>query len=370
MQNLRNRISKPTESKPKKAKKFKSKSSYRTGVVGEPKILGAKLATLPMQTIANEVIADTKEPLAFLNWNRRKGKDLSCGQPRTCCPDDRNANFYFGPLGTVGQIKDRHAQPGCQNWSIGGLAGFDYAFEQGGIGFLADYERIKGTVNQNWGRFALNQAHFSFYGTYMPKSASRLAFDAIVAGGHEWFDIHRNTPGGKAKGNPHGNEFDALFGLSYNVVGKRDSCGPTKFQFTPMANIQYIYLDTRKYHEHQAEMFNFNVHSQSNKSLRSTLGTWLSYAWDWRNFSFTPELYMAWQREFLDRNHSLYASSLVVVEPTQSLTTVGAGRNIFQAGLDLMFTLYNQYGIEVSYDFEWNNLFHDNAFYVGFNVEF
>jgi hypothetical protein len=48
----------------------------------------------------------------------------------------------------------------------------------------------------------------------------------------------------------------------------------------------------------------------------------------------------------------------------------GAGRNTFQAGLDLMFTMFNQYGIEVSYDFEWNKLFHDQAFYVGFNVEF
>jgi hypothetical protein len=35
-----------------------------------------------------------------------------------------------------------------------------------------------------------------------------------------------------------------------------------------------------------------------------------------------------------------------------------------------MFTMFNTYGIEVSYDFEWNKLFNDQAFYIGFNIEF
>ncbi len=364
MQNLRYRFAKPDESEPKSKKSF-----FKTA--GAASAQSPQLAALPIQTVSNELVADSQNSLAFLGWHRRDhGKKKECEQPRICCPEERHWNIYFGPLGTVGEIQNKNNQPGYSDWSVGGVVGFDYAFEQVGIGFLGDYENINGSVNSNWGKFDINQAHFSFYMTYVPKSVSRLSFDGIVGGGYDWYDIHRNTSGGTTRGTPHGKEFDALFGLAYNAYGRQDWCGPTKLQVTPMVNLQYIYLDTNKYNEHGAELFDFSVHSQVNQSLRSTLGTWLSYAWDWTNFSFTPELYLAWQREYLDHNHSLSASSLVIVEPTQSLTVIGAGRNTLQVGLDLMFTMFNQYGIEVSYDFEWNSLFHDNAFYVGFNVEF
>ncbi len=366
MQKLRNRFSKrekssASASNPKSASSFLSRADQATD---------AKLATLPIHTVSNELVVDNHDSIAFLGWHRREHGKKTCEEAPVCCPEARHWNIYFGPLGTVGEIHNKHNQPGFSDWSVGALAGFDYAFEQGGIGLLADYEKIIGSVHQNWGRFDIKQAHFSFYGTYVPKSVDRLSFDGIVGGGYDWYHIHRHTPGKTAKGTTQGAEFDALFGLAYNAYGRNDGCGPTRLQVTPMANLQYIYLDRSRYKEHQASSFDFKVHSQVNKSLRSTLGTWISYAWDWTDFSFTPELYLAWQREYFDHNHSLSASSLVIVEPTQSLTIIGAGRNTLQAGLDLMFTMFNQYGIEVSYDFEWNKLFHDNAFYVGFNVEF
>jgi outer membrane autotransporter protein len=375
MQNLRSRFetkqSPPEEEiAPKTKKSFFSPwgPSSKTAAVAAPR-QSAQFASLPVQTISNE-IADGRNALAFLGWNRREHGEKTCEQPRICCAEERHWNIYFGPLGTVGEIHNKNNQPGFSDWSVGGLTGFDYAFEQGGIGLLADYEKIIGSVHQNWGRFDIKQAHFSFYATYVPKSADRLSFDAIVGGGYDWYHIHRHTPGKTAKGTTQGKEFDALFGLAYIAYGKQDWCGPTKLQVTPMANLQYIYLDRSQYKEHGANLFDFNVHSQINKSLRSTLGTWISYGAAWENFSFTPELYLAWQREYFDHHQSLSASPLLVVEPTQSLTVFGAGRNTFQAGLDLMFTMFNQYGIEVSYDFEWNKLFHDQAFYVGFNVEF
>ncbi len=375
MQNLRYRLSKGgnTQESKSKPKPNKGKSVFFLGKATEdtPRLLGpsrAQFAMIPMRTASNALVADSKDSLAFLGWNRTDNRNQP--KSRECCPKDRHWNIYFGPLGTVGQVHSKNGQPGFDDWSVGGLFGFDYAFNQGGIGILVDYENINGSVHQHWGKFDINQAHASFYGTYVPKGARRLSFDAIVGGGYDWYQIRRHTSGKTATGSPEGSEFDALVGLAYNAYGKQDSCGPKRFQFTPMANVQYIYVNTLKYHEHNAGMNNFNVHSQYNKSLRTTLGTWMSYAAVWKNFSFTPELYLAWQREFANHNHAMFASPLVVVQPTQSLSVIGAGRNIYQGGLDFMFTMFNKYGLEISYDFEWNTLFHDNAFYVGFNVEF
>ncbi len=376
MQNLRYRLSsKENFSKPTPKTKPASKPRFlffagTPGVAASNPIEAtrAQFAMLPMHTASNGMVADSQNSLAFLGWDGIQARNRQ--ESRQCCAEDRRWNIYFGPLGTAGEIHNKKHQPGFSDWSVGGLAGFDYAFQHGGIGFLADYENIKASVKKHWGKFDIQQAHFSFYATYVPKSASRLSFDGIVGGGYDWYDIHRNTRSGTAKGTTQGGEFDALFGLAYNAYGKHDSCGPTKWQITPMANLQYIYLNTNKYNEHGAHLNDFKIHSQINKSLRSTLGTWISYGAAWENFSFTPQFYLAWQREYFDHHHSLYATPLLVVEPTQSLTVIGAGPNTLQTGLDLMFTMFNQYGIEVSYDFEWNTLFHDNAFYVGFNVEF
>ncbi len=349
--------------KPKPCAKPRSKSCYKEASVEE---------TLPVQAVSD--LVDSQDTSEFLSWFRvpeeRQTQNDACEEMRDCCAESRHWNVYFGPTGTVGEVHTKHSQPGYDEWSVGGLAGFDYAFSEGGIGFMVDYENIKGRVHQHWGKFDINQAHASLYSTYAPKSAHRLSFDAIVGGGYDWFDIHRRTSEGTAKGKPRGKEFDALFGLAYNFYGRQDCCRPTKFQVTPMANIQYIYLDTSRYNEHGADPFDFKIHGQVDKSLRSTLGTWISYGWDRKNFSFTPEIYLAWQREYFDHNHSLYVTPLDIVGPTSKQTVRGAGRNTFQAGLDLMLTLFEFYGIEASYDFEWNSLFHDQAFYVGFNVEF
>jgi hypothetical protein len=83
------------------------------------------------------------------------------------------------------------------------------------------------------------------------------------------------------------------------------------------------------------------VSSQSAQSLRSTIGAWINYLWEW-----------------------------IASLPSSSMRTVGARRNTYLGGLDCLFTLYKKYGIEASYDFEQNNLFHDHSIYLGFSFEF
>jgi hypothetical protein len=46
------------------------------------------------------------------------------------------------------------------------------------------------------------------------------------------------------------------------------------------------------------------------------------------------------------------------------------GRNVALGGVDFLVTFFDTYGIEASYDFEWNTAYLDNSFYLGCNFKF
>ena len=276
-------------------------------------------------------------------------------------------NLYFGPTGrAAGDLHTRKDQPGLNYWSAGALAGLDYAFSQVGLGFMADYERTEAHAKQHWGKITIDEFHASLYSTYAPSCLPALAFNGIVGGAYELYFIKRNagTPSDErvAKGTPHGSAFDALFGVEY-ALGNR-------FQVIPLANVQYVYLHTQKYEEHNAGTFDMEVRSQRIKSLRSSLGLRMNYNWECSNVSFVPEIYGEWQREYLNKRRHIRFESVELDVPSETLIMPGSGRNIALAGVDLLFTLYKRFGIEGSYEFEYNSLYHYHFFYLGTNFRF
>jgi uncharacterized protein with beta-barrel porin domain len=280
-------------------------------------------------------------------------------------------NVYFGPLGDVGSIKDKNSQLGAHYRSAGMLAGFDYRFSQVGLGLLVDYENVKAKLHKHGGDFWINQFHATAYSTYVPSSFPQFALNGMVGAGGAWYNIHRNILGlpKTTKANSRGAEVDALIGTQYLFSHRQFDSIPCGLEIVPMVNLQYIYQGVGSYKEHGAGAYDLKFHKQGFQSLRSTLGTWLQYIWSWKNFSFTPLVNIGWQREFLDHKHKVLATP-ITGGPEGSITIFGGGRNTLLAGLDLLFELYNTYGIEASYDFEYNSLYRNNGFYVGFNVRF
>lgn len=277
---------------------------------------------------------------------------------------EKRGSFYLGPIGSVGELFSKQKMEGYDYSSVGALTGFDYAFSQVGFGLLASYEKIDADVKHHWGNFAIQQAHASLYATCVPKHLPELAFNGIAGSGLEWYEIHRNVdfPERKTtKGFPHGEEFDALFGMEYAFSHQQ-------FTFIPLASIQYIILHIDMYKERGIGLFNLETKRQNARSLRSTLGARMNYIWREATFTFIPEIDIAWQREFFDKDRDVRVTPVSAPGIIFSTPIIGVGRNIALAGVDLLFTLYETYGIEASYDFEWNTLFHDHAFYVGFNI--
>jgi hypothetical protein len=282
---------------------------------------------------------------------------------------ERPWNLYFGPTGDVGRVLTKKESAGFKYDSIGALAGFDYAFSKAGVGVLLDYDHIEGRGAHQWGKFHIDEAHASLYATYIREAERQLSFNLILGGGYEWYSIRRNIGATSdiAQASPQGAEFDALAGMEYTFERSEFQAMPEHLQVVPLVNLQYIYLHVNEYREHGAGLFNVKYRSQNGRSLRSTLGTRMNYRWKWGNIAFTPEINFAWQREYLDKSRNIGLSAAGL---SSRLTMPRSGRNVALAGVDFLVTLFDRYGIEASYDFEWNSLYLDHFFYLGCNFKF
>lgn len=286
---------------------------------------------------------------------------------RICNP----ANSYLANIDSKGHIYTEGSQPGFDYNSIGILGGGDYAFSNAGIGFAVSYEDIDASVSQGWGRFDMDQLHGSLYLTAGQSRGCGFSVNGILGGGYEWYDFWRNvystTEALVAKGDTHGNEFDAFLGVEYTFT-RAKPC--SVFHFIPLASVQYIHLKIDEFKEKDAGREDLKIFSQKAESLRSCLGSRIDYTWRWEGFEFTPELLFGWQYEFLDKNTSLGFVPLSLTVPVGSVGVIGGGRNIFFGGIDLLFTYSNMLALEVSYDYEWNEQYQDHSIYAGINFRF
>jgi uncharacterized protein with beta-barrel porin domain len=325
-----------------------------------------------VSAISDSIITDADSEIGFMNYQiQTKQQQL---ESEIASNDVKPWHIYFGPLGDFGEINNKHSQLGANYRFFGALAGFDYVFSQVGVGILFDYEKIKAQLHKHGGDFEINQFHATAYTTYVPEFFPQFALNAMVGSGGAWYDIHRKVSGTTskevAKGNSRGAEVDALIGAQYLFAHHQFASIPCGLEVIPMVNLQYIYQGIGSYKEHGAGIQDFKFHKQGFQSLRTTVRTWLQYSWNWEDFSLTSLVNIGWQREFLNHNQKIHATSINAVGSEGSIALLGSGRNTLLAGLDFVLEFHNGYGIEASYDFEYNSLYRNNGFYVGFNVRF
>ncbi|MBS0647679.1 MAG: autotransporter domain-containing protein [Verrucomicrobia bacterium] len=363
MGQLRSRFSKAEKVSPERREE-KSKRLYFMAA-SEPSLQ----EVFPQLTA--QAALPTQDQLAFARFRPTEEKQEQLrgrlAAPLEPCQTDRPWNFYLGPTGDLGHVFTKKDAGGFGYWSAGALTGFDYAFSEVGIGLLLSYDHIAGHGAHHWGNFDINELHANLYATYAPKSLPPLAVNAILGGGYDWYDIQRHTglPAAPetAKGTPRGTEFDTLLGLEYAIKYHR-------LQVIPQASLQYVHLNVKQYREHGTDHFDLQFARQTAKSLRSTLGARVNYCWSWKKVAFTPELNLGWQREFFDKSRPVRFTPVDFDVSSASLIMPRSGRDVALAGIDFLVTLFDRYGLEASYDFEWNRLYHDHFFYVGCNFHY
>lgn len=298
-----------------------------------------------------------------------------CGQ---CCNGLSTLNnpwsIYLGPIKSFRTIEGVKGQASLNTHSEGVLMGIDRAFSQVGVGFLAEYEHLSteakgpsGTQQHKWGKCKTHHFHADIYGTYAPSFAPGFFVNGIMGGGLEYYSIERNistvTQKKVAKGSPRGSEFDALLGIEYTIENCCD------FQLTPLASLQYICLDVDSYREHDGGVGDLRFERQHADSLRSLLGTRLKAMWTSGKCSFSPEILIGWQREFLDNERSVHFSS-IAFSKASSLKIERSARNTLIAGVDLQFTFSERSTLEAYYNLEWNSLAKNSFLFLSFKYQF
>lgn len=297
-----------------------------------------------------------------------------------CCSssgvDCNSTRFYIGPTASFGKFDSKgNSQTGFEYNSVGVFTGIDHAFYNWGLGFSLDYTALTGKVDRHAGKFSAHQLHTNAYAAWSPECAPNLAFDTILGWGYDWYEIHRmaglQLTRTKTKGSPNGMEADALLGAEYIFSGNRFQSMPDCLQITPFVNVQYIWMNIDDYREHHAGIYALKVGHQRAQSLRSTLAIRFDYQFECGAVTFKPELDFGWQYEYLDHSRRIHFST-INLPLTQNISNpiFGAGRNTFWAGVDFLFTVCDIFEVEMSYDYQWNSLYRNNAFYLGVGADY
>jgi uncharacterized protein with beta-barrel porin domain len=322
----------------------------------------------PSQMIAGPILAAAGPTLGFTSaqgWKKSK---------QTVEKNHRPWRVFFGPTGNIGKVNNTHKQLGGDFSTLGGLFGFDYSFSQVAVGMYVDYDYVNCDINKHYGHFMANQGHAHAFMTVVPRSTPHFAMNLIAGAGGSWYSIKRNinTPTLKTatKAHTRGAEVDGLFGMQYMFAQDKYSSMPCNFEVIPFVNAQYVYAGIGGYKEKDGGIADLKFYRQGYQSLRSTVGMWLQYTAHRGKFSFTPMIDLAWQREYLDTNHNIYTQPLKVQLPKRATRVYGAGRDTGLAGIDFMFMWGQGVGLEMSYDFEYNRMYHNHAVFAGLNIRF
>ena len=121
--------------------------------------------------------------------------------------------------------------------------------------------------------------------------------EGLIGGGVNSYDSRRTALNGTAYGSTNGTQFDAHYGLGYDVkLGG--------FTVTPMASMLFTSVGIDSFDE-RGSLQPLHIESQTESSLRSRVGVRVAYTAKVGSARVTPSISAQWQHEFLDNELSL-----------------------------------------------------------------
>ncbi len=180
-------------------------------------------------------------------------------------------------------------------FSTGGVTlGADYRVNENfAVGIAGGYTNT-GSDLFNGGKIEVNSGRGSLYATVF---GNGFYLNTTVGGAYNSYSTRRGTLGGKANGSTEGGEFNSLIGGGYDYrLGG--------FSIGPVASLQYTYLGLDSFTENGSDA-PLRFSSQSQDSLKSSLGLKASYAWNVGGVVIRPEVRAQWQHEYLDSTASV-----------------------------------------------------------------
>ncbi|MFY7883661.1 MAG: autotransporter domain-containing protein [Dolichospermum sp.] len=286
---------------------------------------------------------------------------------------DTDYRAYLTPIESFGRLaKASGDQVASKMNGAGVMAGIEKKFSSYALGIAADYMGLHGRLNHNKGSLKGDQLHGSLYGLFLLSDDSALSIQGSLGASQTWYHTDRlaglpHAPV-KVKSKTEGHGVDSLIGMEYLLSSANNCFLPSQITVTPYVNLQHNWQAVEGFKDENGGDYRLKVNHQSAHSLRSSLGTQISYEWHKGGVHFTPHINLGWQREFLDHEKELRVTAFQISDQhTHRQLIAGAGRNSFLGSMNVDMNFKETLEFQVSYLFEYNSSYtqHDLSFGLG-----
>jgi len=272
------------------------------------------------------------------------------------------ASMWARAYGVIGNAPAAGTAPGFSEQREGVIIGVDWRFDQFTVGVAGNY----GHTNASFA----DGSHTSLD-----------PFGALIYGG--WRGGPWYVTGG-AGGAANSYSFirsltgvgmaavatSSVSGRSYSAYGETGFAMPfDRWTVTPYGRIDFVHADTDAFTETGPEG-SLRVNSSSGNSFATALGARASTRFEIGNATFTPELRVGWQHEFLDS--AQHITTQLVALPGTFITATGPdfGRDSALVGLGITHDLAPNARIFIDYDGKFTGGFNQHAFTGGVKIWF
>ncbi len=254
---------------------------------------------------------------------------------------DGKLHFFASPFGQFGDIDSSDARTGYSYDAYGAIIGVDYnCIPNMSLGLSLGYINTDIGLDNSAGDSNVDTLRFGPYLTY---TNGNWNVDASITGGFHWVDGRRNTIMGTAESDYNSYDFTIYGAASYDMQLDKVTLSPT-FSLT------YVHQMTDDYAESGAGTANLTVEDMQTDSLQSLLGVHASMPVMLGNLALTPEAWIGWKYEWLDRDVDINSAFSANVTSPFTTTSEGTSRSQFVAGAAVFSQINETTSLKLNYE--------------------
>ncbi len=254
---------------------------------------------------------------------------------------DGKLHFFASPFGQFGDIDSSDARTGYSYDAYGAIIGVDYnCIPNMSLGLSLGYINTDIGLDNSAGDSKVDTLRFGPYLTY---TNGNWNVDASITGGFHWVDGKRNTIMGTAESDYNSYDFTIYGAASYDMQLDKVTLSPT-FSLT------YVHQMTDDYAESGAGTANLTVEDMQTDSLQSLLGVHASMPVMLGNLALTPEAWIGWKYEWLDRDVDINSAFSANVTSPFTTTSEGTSRSQLVAGAAVFSQINETTSLKLNYE--------------------
>ncbi|MAX25166.1 MAG: hypothetical protein CMJ19_11750, partial [Phycisphaeraceae bacterium] len=254
---------------------------------------------------------------------------------------DGKLHFFASPFGQFGDIDSSDARTGYSYDAYGAIIGLDYnCIPNMSLGLSLGYISTDIGLDNSAGDSKVDTLRFGPYLTY---TNGNWNVDASITGGFHWIDGNRNTIMGTAESDYNSYDFTIYGAASYDMLINNVTLSPT-FSLT------YVHQMTDDYAESGAGSANLTVEDLQTDSLQSLVGVHASMPVMLGNIALTPEAWIGWKYEWLDRDVDINSAFSANVTSPFTSSSQGTSRSQLVAGAAVFSQINETTSLKLNYE--------------------